>query len=227
MEKVIGSTPIDDRRGQCRLAALLRPLDEVPAVLADLAVHADLAGALDLAAVRGDVPAQFGVFHEDCPGGDVGAGVARIGLQPGELQQVGIACERDDFLHRSAIAPDIAGRDARPAAIGTEPGREVLPRGPVQVAVTGCDVRHAVGKGLGQPARVEIAEDRPVQPAPARLYPVDEKCGSGVIPQLLDHPVCEPGGLEPVLVHRGDSQEAAMRIQGSDVIPEGIEGTGW
>ena len=90
MEKVIGSTPMTTAAGTNRGAALLGSLDEVPAVLADLAVDADLARALHLAAIRRDVSAEFRILHEDRAGGDVGSGVARIGVDPGKTVQIGV-----------------------------------------------------------------------------------------------------------------------------------------
>src|SRR5690606_1354062 len=125
------------------VAALLHALENPPAVLARLRVHADPPFVPDLAAIGADVGTELGVRGDYGSDVDVAATVRRVVLQPGVLLDVDVVATQDDFAAGRAVGGDLHRRQATPGTGGIQALLQCIDDGAVHGLVVVGDVAYA------------------------------------------------------------------------------------
>ena len=189
-----------------------------PPVLTDLGIHADAGRTLDLATVRADIAAEFGIFEYDATAVDITSTVCRIALFPRILEHIDVVARDPNLLARRFSAFEHDGLDAFPVAVPIGETHEVLNGGPIHFALILGDRRDAVAHGLGVPGSEDVRENRTLDPLAVDLHLLDEKSRGAVEAVLVDEPVGKSGRLVLILVHLLDPEHAPGRLEGFDVV---------
>ena len=213
--------------GQLRvlLPALLRRHQHFPVGLVGFRVHAELARALDLAAVGAVVRAHLAIHHEMRAGIHIAPAVGRVGLDERELRDVDFVALQHHFFHRGLAALDLHRRDFRVAAlVGPDHLGHVGLRLPVAVVIAVPVRFQPPDQAFAEPVRLHVADDRALHPLAVHLDLFEDHGGRGILPVHVGHAVEQGRGVVAVLVDTRHAHDQAVGLHHGHVVANRIEG---